>query len=167
MFFRSCQQCNKLTMQANSNWVGLCEGCSQNQVAGKRFVNNVTLVKLEKRMPNEKPVGKPNDQVGSYDQSPYSPASRAGVKDDQGKLMWNLLPWKAVEGMVKVLTFGAKKYTPNGWRSVPNAKDRYTAAMLRHVAAMQSGQVNDPESGLRHIDHVLTNAAFLAELGDG
>lgn len=89
-----------------------------------------------------------------------------GVKDDGGKLMWNLLPWKAVEGLVRVLTFGAKKYSPNGWRTVPNAKERYLAALLRHLAAMQTGETNDPESGLRHVDHVLCNAAFLAELGE-
>lgn len=89
-----------------------------------------------------------------------------GLKDDGGKLMWNLLPWKAVEGMIKVLTFGARKYSPQGWRTVPAAKERYTAALLRHLAALNVGESLDKDSGLRHIDHVLCNAAFLAELED-
>jgi hypothetical protein len=90
----------------------------------------------------------------------------AGLKDDGGKLMWNLLPWKAAEGLVRVLTFGAKKYSPNGWRTVPNAKERYQAALLRHLRALNAGETLDSESGLRHVDHLLCNAAFLAELED-
>ena len=88
----------------------------------------------------------------------------AGAKDDNGKLRYDLLPWKAIEGLVKVMTFGAKKYTPNGWRSVKDARARYSAALLRHLRAINAGELIDPESGLRHIDHLLTNAAFMAEL---
>lgn len=91
---------------------------------------------------------------------------RAGVKDDGGKLRFELLPWKALSGLVAVLTFGARKYSPNGWRLVPQAKERYTAALLRHLAKIQLGEKIDPETGLRHIDHLLCNAAFLAELED-
>jgi len=90
----------------------------------------------------------------------------SGKKDDGGKLRYDLLPWKAVEGVVRVLTFGAKKYSPNGWRTVPNAKERYTAALLRHLVALQKGESTDPESGLKHIDHLLCNAVFLSELED-
>ena len=91
---------------------------------------------------------------------------QGGVKDDGGKLMWNLLPWKAIQGLIRVLTFGAKKYAPNGWRSVPDARQRYLAALLRHLYAASVGVKLDEDSGLRHIDHVLCNAAFLAELED-
>jgi len=90
----------------------------------------------------------------------------AGAKDDKEKPRWDLLPWKAVAGLIKVLSFGAKKYTPNGWRTVPNAKERYTAALMRHLHAINTGSSIDPESGLRHIDHVMCNVAFLAELED-
>jgi hypothetical protein len=33
-----------------------------------------------------------------------------GVKHDKGKPQWDLLPWKEMEDVVKVLTFGASKY---------------------------------------------------------
>jgi len=89
---------------------------------------------------------------------------RGGVKDDNGKLMWHLLPWKAMNGLIQVLTFGAKKYAPNGWRTVPNGRDRYLSALFRHLYAMQMGERVDPESGLRHIDHALCNVVFLSEL---
>ena len=39
------------------------------------------------------------------------------------------------------------------------------AALLRHLMAYQAGEVNDPESGMPHLWHVATNAAFLVVLG--
>lgn len=42
--------------------------------------------------------------------------------------------------------------------------DRYYAALLRHVMAWRSGESNDPESGMPHLWHVLTNAAFMVFL---
>ena len=113
-------------------------------------------------MPERQPM-----KIESVERAENSQGSgKAGVKDDKGKLMWDLLPWKAVNGLVKVLTFGAKKYAPNGWRSVPDARQRYLAALLRHLHALNVGEKVDKESGLRHIDHVTTNACFLAELYD-
>jgi len=84
-----------------------------------------------------------------------------GIKSDEGKLRWDLLPLELIEGIVKVLTYGAKKYTENGWQSAPNAKARYKAALLRHLVAYSKGEKIDPESGLPHIDHLQTNAMFL------
>ena len=36
-----------------------------------------------------------------------------GVKNDQEKLGWDLVPWDAVEPIVAVLDFGSKKYAPD------------------------------------------------------
>lgn len=47
--------------------------------------------------------------------------SVGGVKKDEGKLRWSLLPWDAVEEVVKVLMFGANKYTfrfDNKWQAL-------------------------------------------------
>ena len=90
--------------------------------------------------------------------------SRAGKKDDSGKLMYNLIPVSAIEGLAQVLTMGAKKYTPNGWKTVPDATERYYSALFRHLLAWRNGEEIDPESGLHHLKHVLTNVAFLLEL---
>lgn len=88
----------------------------------------------------------------------------SGVKYDDGKLRYDLVPVRAERLLVEVLTYGAVKYAPDGWRTVPNAKERYTAALLRHFAAWRAGERDDAESGLPHIAHVLCNAAFLSEL---
>jgi hypothetical protein len=87
-----------------------------------------------------------------------------GKKYDSGKPDWSLLPFKAVSETVDVLTFGAKKYGPENWRLVPNAKKRYLAAAFRHVVAYAMGEKKDPESGLSHLSHALCCLLFILEL---
>ncbi len=84
-----------------------------------------------------------------------------GLKYDDGKLRWDLLPLDSIEGIVEVLTFGAKKYSDNSWQNVENGNKRYYAAAMRHIAAWQSGETVDPESGIDHLSHILTNFTFL------
>lgn len=88
----------------------------------------------------------------------------AGKKLDAGKARWDLLPWKATGAIVDVLTFGAKKYSPNNWRKVPEARDRYLAAAMRHLVAWADGEKRDPESGLHHLAHAGCCILFLLEL---
>jgi hypothetical protein len=75
-----------------------------------------------------------------------------------------LLPPIAIDELVKILTFGAKKYAPNSWQHVENGIERYRAALLRHTFAMQRGELFDPESGLPHSAHAMCCAAFIVEL---
>jgi hypothetical protein len=74
-----------------------------------------------------------------------------GMKNDEGKQRWDLLPWESISELVAVLTFGARKYAPNNWRRVHDAQARYTAALFRHVTSWLMGERNDPESGLHHL----------------
>jgi hypothetical protein len=87
-----------------------------------------------------------------------------GVKDDQEKLMYNLIPTSTLQGLAEVLTMGAKKYTPNGWKTVPNATERYYSALFRHLLAWRNGEKVDPESNLHHLKHALINIAFILDL---
>jgi len=98
---------------------------------------------------------------------PLPSAQGTGMKFDGGKPRWSLLMEgmsKALEGVAKVLTFGANKYAAHSWRTVPEGKERYRDALYRHLAAIEQGEELDPESGLRHWDHVICNALFLSEL---
>lgn len=90
--------------------------------------------------------------------------NQPGVKDDANKLRYDLIPTSAITGLAEVLTMGAKKYTPNGWRNVPDGIERYYAALYRHLLAWRNGEQIDPESGLHHLKHVMINVAFLLEL---
>lgn len=72
---------------------------------------------------------------------------------------------QALMAVSKVGTFGAAKYSDNGWLSVPSGAQRYRDALYRHMLAAASGEVIDPESGLPHEAHVAWNALAILELG--
>lgn len=93
-----------------------------------------------------------------------SDEEKTGNKADDGKDRWDLLPTKAVRAVVKVLTFGAKKYAPENWRKVPDARRRYYAAALRHLTAWWEGETDDPETGLHHLAHAACCIIFLLEV---
>ena len=81
-------------------------------------------------------------------------------KFDNGKLRMELIPTSAYKALGNVLTFGAKKYSPNSWRSVE--VERYVGALLRHLCAYLDDPYGvDEESGLHHSEHLLTNAMFI------
>lgn len=83
-------------------------------------------------------------------------------KHDHGKPMWDLLPFRAVADVVRVLTYGADKYGPDSWQTVDNARPRYFAATMRHLTAWWGGERIDPESGLPHLAHAVCSLLFLA-----
>jgi len=85
-----------------------------------------------------------------------------GMKFDTDKLRIDLVPPGPIEALAAVLTYGAKKYKPNNWRSVE--PERYVAAFERHWLAYRQGEILDPESKLPHLAHCMTNLAFLLEL---
>jgi hypothetical protein len=87
-----------------------------------------------------------------------------GMKFDGGKRDFTLLPWPAVEEIVKVLEFGAAKYSRDNWKHVEGAHHRYTKAAFRHLIAYSNGEINDPESGLPHLAHVGCCILFLLAL---
>ena len=74
----------------------------------------------------------------------------------------------ALEGVAAISAYGAQKYnvpySEQNWRKVENAKGRYADALLRHLKAHLRGEINDPESGKPHIDHMCWNALALSEL---
>lgn len=86
--------------------------------------------------------------------------STEGRKDDTGKLPWDLLPGDALEEIVKVLDFGARKYDRRNWES-GMAWSRPFAALMRHMWAWWGGQDKDPETGISHLAHAGACILFL------
>ena len=76
-------------------------------------------------------------------------------------MQYSLIPSSATHALAEVLTYGANKYAPNNWQLVDNGEVRYMDALFRHLEAFRSGETHDPESGIHHLAHVLTNVAFL------
>lgn len=84
-------------------------------------------------------------------------------KADAGKPRLFLVPSELVVAVGTVMTFGARKYRENAWRSVEI--ERYQDALARHFEAYKSEPVGlDEESGLPHLWHLATNVAFLCAL---
>lgn len=87
-----------------------------------------------------------------------------GMKFDEGKIRYDLLPPGAVKGLAKIITFGAHKYGPENWKELESPRSRYFAACQRHLWAWFEGEKNDPDTGMSHLWHALCNVAFLAQL---
>jgi len=95
-----------------------------------------------------------------------------GLRFNSGKLRYDLIHPKAMEDMVKVLTYGADKYTvkdadgkiinngANNWRNGFNWKS-VIASLKRHLAAIEASEDYDGDTGMLHISHLACNAHFL------
>ena len=75
-----------------------------------------------------------------------------GLKYDEGKLRYDLLPPEAIKAIVRVLTYGATKYAPRNWEK-GIAYSRLLAASRRHEAAWEMGEDIDTETGIHHLAH--------------
>ena len=89
--------------------------------------------------------------------------SQCFVKHDTGKLRYGLIPPIAEMEMVKVLTFGAEKYSPDNWKNVDDLS-RYVDAALRHISAYRLGEQNDQETGHHHLAHAMCCLSFIVDL---
>lgn len=102
-----------------------------------------------------------NNEVDPNGKSPHEP----GAKLDSGKTYGALLLKfaRALTEVADIGTFGANKYTRDGWESVPNAKQRYLDAAFRHLLKSGFEEV-DPDSNHTHIGHVIWNLLAVREL---
>lgn len=82
------------------------------------------------------------------------------LRYNMGKLEWSLVDFDSLEGLVRVLEYGKNKYARDNWKKgMPVTQ--VTESLMRHLFAFAKGEDLDPESGCRHISHVLCNAMFL------
>lgn len=96
-----------------------------------------------------------------------STEQEAGVKHDADKpFAWDVVQMfsRAIEAVAEVGTFGAKKYSLDGWEKVPDGKRRYSNAMMRHMLKEMQGEAKDSESGALHAAHAAWNALARLEL---
>jgi hypothetical protein len=103
---------------------------------------------------------KQNDPNGKDQHEP-------GAKLDAGKNRIGMVLFgfaNALQEVSRVGTFGANKYTDNGWMSVPDGEARYTDAMLRHLLSEASGERIDEESGMLHAAQTAWNSLARLEL---
>ena len=87
----------------------------------------------------------------------------AGVKYDEEKPDYSLIPPFALDEIAKTLTYGKIKYARDNWRIVENGKLRYFSAAMRHMWALMRGEKLDPETGLHHSIHAVCCMMFYFE----
>lgn len=107
------------------------------------------------------PIAAPESDPAGKD--PHTP----GAKLDAGKIRPGLVLGgfaRALKEVARVGTYGAQKYTENGWVLVPNGVDRYDDAMLRHWIDEHCGIELDRDTELRHAAHAAWNALARLDL---
>lgn len=87
-------------------------------------------------------------------------ADNKGLRHDEGKPEFHLIPSEALSELGRVYSFGAKKYAPYNWER-GMAWSRCFNSLLRHLYAYWDGETDDPETGLNHMAHVAWNAIAL------
>lgn len=94
------------------------------------------------------------------------PASQlgTGTKHDSDKLPLSIVPPELGESACRAMVCGMEKYGRDNWKRLPDFEGRYLDALLRHLTSIIKNGVGakDPDSGLKHLDHVAANVAFLA-----
>ena len=76
-----------------------------------------------------------------------------GVKHDQGKLRYDLLPTGPLEELVRVYTIGAAKYGDRNYEAGIKWS-RIFGALMRHAWAFWRGESYDKENGQHHLASV-------------
>jgi hypothetical protein len=88
-------------------------------------------------------------------------AKEQALRYNTNKPQWSLVDFESLTPMVRVLEFGATKYTPNNWRKgIPVTK--LCESLLRHVFELLDGKDIDEESKINIVGHIQCNAMFLA-----
>ena len=93
----------------------------------------------------------------------YNSKEGQEAKADAGKLQMMLMLPEINKAVVRVREYGIKKYKePDNWKRV--SKSRWDNAMIRHLMEyIQDPWSRDEESGLRHVDHIACNLAYILE----
>ena len=87
---------------------------------------------------------------------------KTAVKFDDDKVDWMILPYDALEEIVKVMEFGAKKYARGNFASGEGLEyTRVLNSLMRHILAFSRGEDLDPETGISHMAHAGCNILFL------
>ena len=83
-----------------------------------------------------------------------------GPKEYKGKIRFDLIPVGPLRQIAMVLTYGAERYGANTYKKGIKFSS-YVGATLRHFYAWWGGEKYDPESGLHHLAHAITDLIFL------
>lgn len=98
----------------------------------------------------------------SKEQGFSPPRIAEGIKYDEGKLRYDLIPPYPLQEVARVFTIGAEKYEDWNWRKGMNWH-RVLRALMSHVEAWRLGERLDKEDGQHHLASVVWCAMVLME----
>ena len=134
-------------------------------IARVNFDDGTTYYCLVRRLERAEPK---QPSLPGVESDPHgTPQHTPGAKLDAGKIRAGLVLGgfaRALREVSAVGTYGANKYTPNGWMHVPNGVERYTDAMHRHLLAEATGEARDPDTEILHAAHAAWNALARLDL---
>lgn len=108
------------------------------------------------------PVHTPNAHKFMLTEEQERQLKETAVKFDNDKVDWMILPYDALEEIVKVMEFGAKKYARGNFASGEGLEyTRVLNSLMRHILAFSRGEDLDPETGISHMAHAGCNVLFL------
>ena len=90
------------------------------------------------------------------------PKKFEGIKFDEDKPRFDLLPPNALLEVAKIYQHGAKKYGDRNWENGLMYSRLYRAA-LGHLVSWWSGESLDPDSKLSNLSHAAFNVLGLLE----
>ena len=85
------------------------------------------------------------------------------LKNDSSKVRLELIEPEFIEGIGRILTFGAQKYEAHNWKKASSSDniERIKGSLLRHTMSYLKGEKTDPESHESHLYHICCNLMFL------
>lgn len=90
-----------------------------------------------------------------------------GLKKDEGKARWDLLPFEVIDAVARILTKGAIKYEARNWEK-GILYGRVFAGVMRHLfewwmcKVFGKDGINHADGPESHIDHAITGLMFLS-----
>jgi len=81
----------------------------------------------------------------------------------EGKIPYDKLPLRVLEGDSVVHSHGAEKYGERNWRIDKILTSTYEGAIMRHFIAWANGEDKDPDSGLSHLYHIRACCAVMLD----
>jgi len=106
----------------------------------------------------------PSEEINDKKVKPVKNHDKKALRYNGGKPDYTLIDYASLEPLVRVLEFGANKYSRNNWRKGWD-KENILASLQRHVGelidAVNNGDKElDKETQLHQIGHILANAMF-------